>query len=86
MPTRVRFVMNKVSGEVEEFLIDDQDRNLPEAEHDRLAAAIGGLIARNPALSVAPPAGPAGAAERAAPRTAGQQEQLPEMPATAARS
>ena len=28
MPTRVRFRFNKVTGEVEEFLVDDQDRRL----------------------------------------------------------
>ena len=65
MPTRVRFVVNMVTGEVEEFLIDDQDRNLAEAEHDRIARDIGALLARNPALSVAPRGAPAPAPQPA---------------------
>jgi hypothetical protein len=50
MPTRIRFRLNKLTGEVEEFLVDDQDRTLPEAEHERIAAEVGRVIARNPAL------------------------------------
>ena len=48
MPTLVRFRFNKRTGEVEEFLVDDQDRNLSEAEHDRIAADVGRFVAQNP--------------------------------------
>ncbi len=55
MPTRVKFRFNKVTGEVEEFLVDDQDRRLPEAEHDRIASDVGRLIAENPRIIEVPP-------------------------------
>lgn len=62
MPTHVRFVLNKLTGEVEEFLVDDQNRALSEAEHDRRALEVGRVIARNPGISEAaappPPAAP----------------------------
>lgn len=58
MPVRVRFVLNKITGEVEEFLIDDQDRSLPELEHDRIARDIGELVARNPGLAPVSPSAP----------------------------
>ncbi len=50
MPTHVRFRLNKITGEVEEFLVDDQDRNLPEAEHDRIAAEVARVISRRPLI------------------------------------
>ncbi|ETR70477.1 MAG: hypothetical protein OMM_08785 [Candidatus Magnetoglobus multicellularis str. Araruama] len=50
MPTHVRFRINKITGEVEEFLVDDQDRTLPEAEHDRIATAVAQTITRNPMI------------------------------------
>ena len=55
MPIRVRFRLNKVTGEVEEFLVDDQNHSLSEAEHDRIAADIARSLVRNPILiEVAP--------------------------------
>jgi len=45
MPTDVRFRFNLVTGEVEEFTVDDHDRGLPEAEHDRRANAVGSMVA-----------------------------------------
>lgn len=50
MPVRVRFRLNKLTGEVEEFLVDDQDQNLSEAEHDRIAAEVGRVLARRPLI------------------------------------
>jgi hypothetical protein len=50
MPTHVRFRINKITGEVEEFLVDDQDRTLPEAEHDRIATVVAQTITRNPMI------------------------------------
>ncbi|TKD03182.1 hypothetical protein [Polyangium fumosum] len=57
MPTLVRFRFNKVTGEVEEFLVDDQDRHLPEAEHDRIAAEVGQFVAAFPRLREVAPEG-----------------------------
>jgi hypothetical protein len=51
MPTRVRFRLNKLTGEVEEFLIDDQDRRLSEADHDRIALAVAQALERRPLIS-----------------------------------
>ncbi|ACY12832.1 hypothetical protein [Haliangium ochraceum] len=48
MATRVRFRFNKTTGEVEEFLVDDQDRNLPESEHDRIAGEVARMVAVRP--------------------------------------
>jgi hypothetical protein len=55
VPTLVRFRFNKATGEVEEFLVDDQDRHLPEAEHDRIATEVGRFVAAYPrVIEVAP--------------------------------
>jgi hypothetical protein len=51
MPTRVRFRFNKLTGEVEEFLVDDQDQRLPEAEHDRIAAGVARMVAVSPGIT-----------------------------------
>ncbi len=59
MPVEVRFRFNKVTGEVEEFVIDDGDRTLPEAEHDRTAQEVGREIARRPLIRTAPVSGAA---------------------------
>nr|VFK60937.1 MAG: hypothetical protein BECKTUN1418D_GA0071000_11396 [Candidatus Kentron sp. TUN] len=59
MPTQVRFRLNKLSGEVEEFLVDDQDRNLSEAEHDHIATEIARMVTRRPLIhEVLPGAAP----------------------------
>ncbi len=58
MPTLVRFRFNKVTGEVEEFLVDDQDRHLPEAEHDRIAAEVGRFVAAYPRVREVSAGGP----------------------------
>ncbi len=55
MPVHVRFRLNKLTGEVEEFLVDDQDRNLSEAEHDRIAAEVARVVTRNPMIREVPP-------------------------------
>jgi hypothetical protein len=51
MPTRVRFRFNKLTGEIEEFLVDDQDRQLPESEHDRIAAEVARMVAVSPGIA-----------------------------------
>jgi FtsH ternary system domain X3 len=51
MATRVRFRFNKLTGEIEEFLVDDQDRQLPESEHDRIAAEVARMVAVNPGIA-----------------------------------
>ena len=50
MPTHVHFRFNKLTGVVEEFLIDDENQHLPEAEHDRIAVEVGRVVARNPLI------------------------------------
>lgn len=82
MATRVRFRFNKVTGEVEEFLVDDQDRRLPEAEHDRIASEVGRFVAVNPRIrevmsDVDAPRATSEAAQEGAP---GEAEGTPERP------
>jgi hypothetical protein len=52
MKVNVKFRLNKETGQVEIFEIDDWQSTLPEAEHnrehDRIAAEIGNLVERNP--------------------------------------
>lgn len=62
MPTRVRFRFNKLTGEIEEFLVDDQDRRLPEAEHDRIAAEVARMVAVTPGITPVDDASPENAA------------------------
>lgn len=50
MATRVHFRFNKHTGEVEEFLVDDQNRQLAETDHDRIALEVGRYIAAYPRL------------------------------------
>jgi FtsH ternary system domain X3 len=82
VPTRVRFRFNKVTGEVEEFVVDDQDRTLPEAEHDRIAAAVGAVVAVSPrileVLSGSP--APATAATPAGGEPEAEGDEKPEAP------
>jgi hypothetical protein len=59
MPIRVRFVLNKLTGEIDEFLVDDQDRTLSEADHDRIALEIGQALARAPVITEVTAATPA---------------------------
>ena len=61
MKVRVKLRFNKVTGEVEEFLVDDQDMPvLSEAEHNRkhdhIAAEIGNVIERHPRVTEVLPA------------------------------
>ncbi len=51
MPTLVRFRLNKLTGDVEEFLVDDQNRRLSEAEHDRIALEVAQTIERRPSIT-----------------------------------
>ncbi len=54
MQVKVRFRFNKVTGEVEEFLVE-QDSTLASTEHDRqhdhLAADIGRILALDPRVA-----------------------------------
>ncbi len=82
MPTRVRFRLNKITGEVEEFIIDDQDRNLPEAEHDRIAADVAGVIARRPVIrEMDGTAAPPSETRRESPDNEKDRERDPDKPA-----
>ncbi len=52
MKVKVRFRFNKQTGEVEEFIVDDVDSRLSEAEHnmrhDRIATEVGRIVERYP--------------------------------------
>ncbi|MGC0333431.1 hypothetical protein RKD23_006421 [Streptomyces sp. SAI-170] len=51
MRVRVRFRFNTESGEVELFQVDDVGEGsgpAHDAEHDRISAELGGLLARRP--------------------------------------
>lgn len=72
MRVRVKLRFNKLTGEVEEFLVDDQDLPwLPAAEHnrqhDRIAAEVGGVLERHPTVTEMLPGQPAPAAADAVP-------------------
>lgn len=63
MKVRVKLRFNKLTGEVEEFLVEDQDLPyLPEAEHnrehDRVAAEIGNVLERHPRVTEVVPGEP----------------------------
>lgn len=75
MATRVRFRFNKATGEVEEFVVDDGDRTLPEAEHDRIATAVGERIAARPRVIEVRPGSPI--IERRASRPEATPEETP---------
>jgi plasmid stabilization system protein ParE len=47
---RIRFTYNKDTGEIEEFIIDDQAPSATEAYHDDVAHAIAGRLARAPEI------------------------------------
>jgi hypothetical protein len=69
MKVRVKLRFNKLTGEVEEFMVDDEEQRLPEAEHnrehDRIAAEIGGVLEQHPRVREVLPGAPAPAPERA---------------------
>ncbi len=84
MATRVRFRFNKITGEVEELLVDDQNHRLPEAEHDRRAAEVGALLAVAPqiveVLDGAIPAAPPRRPETAPPEETTEEQTSPAEP------
>jgi hypothetical protein len=59
MRVRVRFRFNTESGEVELFQVDDVGAGsgpAHDAEHDRISAELGGLLARRPDVEEVPAA------------------------------
>lgn len=59
MRVRVRFRFNTESGEVELFQVDDVGSGsgpAHDAEHDRISAELGGLLARRPDVEEVPAA------------------------------
>ncbi|MFI9151295.1 hypothetical protein [Streptomyces sp. NPDC053367] len=57
MRVRVRFRFNTESGEVELFQVDDVGEGsgpAHDAEHDRISAELGGLLARRPDVEEVP--------------------------------
>jgi len=47
-PFRIRFKYNIDTGDVEEFIIDDNARAASESYHDKVANQIASKLARNP--------------------------------------
>jgi hypothetical protein len=47
-PVRIRFKYNVDTGEIEEFLIDDNAPDRSEAYHDKVARAFASYLARRP--------------------------------------
>jgi hypothetical protein len=50
MGVRVQFRFNKLTGEVEQFIVDDQDRTLSEERHDEIATEVALLVAERPGI------------------------------------
>jgi hypothetical protein len=74
MPTLVRFRFNKRTGEVEEFIVDDQSRRLPEREHDRIARAVASVVALDPRITEVMPEFVAASARSAVATSEGEVE------------
>ena len=54
-PIRIRFRYNVDTGEIEEFIIDDNAAAASEAYHDKVARAIAGWLGHNPVIDDAGP-------------------------------
>jgi len=52
---RIRFKYNKDTGEIEEFIVDDNAPAASEGYHDQVAHAIAGRLARHPDVQDAGP-------------------------------
>ncbi len=52
---RIRFKYNKDTGEIEEFIVDDNAPAASEEYHDKVAHAIAGRLGRNPDVEDAGP-------------------------------
>jgi len=50
-PIRVTFKYNKETGEIEEFIIDDNAPSASDEFHDQVAKKISSLLAKNPEIS-----------------------------------
>ncbi len=47
----IRFRYNLATGEIEEFIVDDQAVTASEAYHDQVARAVAGCLDRRPQIS-----------------------------------
>lgn len=54
-PIRIRFRYNVDTGEIEEFIIDDNAATASEAYHDKVARAIASRLGHNPVIDDAGP-------------------------------
>ena len=54
-PVKIKFKYNLETGTIEEFIIDDNAAGASEEYHDRVAAKIAELLARNPEIFDAGP-------------------------------
>jgi len=52
---RIRFKYNRETGEIEEFIIDDNAPTASEEYHDQVAQAIASLLGRTPGIADAGP-------------------------------
>lgn len=46
-PIKIRLKINKLTGEIEELLVDDQAQMAPEAYHDQVAALVARALGKN---------------------------------------
>jgi hypothetical protein len=49
-PVRIRFRFNLETGEIEEFIVDDQSPEASEDHHDEMARIVAGPLVRNPEI------------------------------------
>ncbi len=54
-PVRIRFKYNIDTGEIEEFIIDDNAASASEEYHDKIARTVASRLGRNPDISDAGP-------------------------------
>ncbi|MDX9954943.1 MAG: hypothetical protein RBT75_12640 [Anaerolineae bacterium] len=74
---RIRFRYNIDTGEIEEFIIDDQAATASEAYHDKVAHALASRLSRDPAIEDAGPVR-GGVAQRVVVGTPAERETVPE--------
>ena len=54
-PVNIRFRYNKVSGEIEDLIVDDNAPNAPEEQHDQIADLIARQLGVNATIEDAGP-------------------------------
>ena len=54
-PVRIRFKFNKETGQIEDFIIDDNAPEASESQHDKIAGLIASQLGVNPMIEDAGP-------------------------------